>query len=317
MKPGCFREGFEVTCNHSFQPPRAFLGNGDVGTSAKTSTVHTNFSTSNTGNYSIEYPRNKSDLHPHVSPVELIDVSSAKSEARLYGAVASACNKNSTAGFSTMVFTTLLAKGVVGAEAESPFLVSLVRNVLVGVGLQFVALAYRFDTASGTGAEASYLVSCSSSAMGNLQQLPSNGSCSGHGCCQASLPEGLPLTGISVSMGILMKTTMWMTNPCTFAMVVEHSWYNFSTADLHGNTSNKFPRGVPYVIDFAIRNARCPESGQQPPPDYACLSGNSSCADVTNGYVCRCLEGYEGNPYIPNGCQGNIHSSVLVTRTQL
>ncbi|CAN6165382.1 unnamed protein product [Urochloa humidicola] len=29
MKPGCFREGFEVTCNHSFQSPRAFLGKGD------------------------------------------------------------------------------------------------------------------------------------------------------------------------------------------------------------------------------------------------------------------------------------------------
>ncbi|RCV09845.1 hypothetical protein SETIT_2G062400v2 [Setaria italica] len=298
MKPGCFREGFEVTCNHSFQPPRAFIGKGD-GRSAKTSTVYTNFSISKTGNYSIEYPRNKSKLDPHLSPVELVDISFAKSEARAYGAVASACNKNSTAGFSMMMFTTLLAKGMGGAEG--PFLVSLARNVLIGVGLQFVATAYRFNTSSGTG-EASYLVSCSSFIMENLQ-LASNGSCSGHGCCQASLPEGLPLTGVSVYMGIPMNNTMWMTNPCTFAMVVEHSWYNFSTTDLYGNTTDKFPRGVPYVIDFAIRNAICPEKGQQTPLDYACLSGNSSCADVTNGYICKCLEHYEGNPYIPNGCQ--------------
>jgi hypothetical protein len=88
-------------------------------------------------------------------------------------------------------------------------------------------------------------------------------------------------------------------------MVVEDSWYNFFTADLYGDTSNKFPRGVPYVIDFAIRNARCPEKGEQPPLGYACVSGNSSCADVTNGYICKCLEHYEGNPYITNGCQGN------------
>ncbi|CAN6209535.1 unnamed protein product [Urochloa humidicola] len=298
MTPGCFREGFEVTCNHSFQPPRAFLGKAD-GRSPKTSTVYTNFSLSKKGNYSIQYDKNNS--HKHVSPVELIDMSPAKSEARAYGSVVSACNKNSTAGFSIMAFTTLLPKGMDGDKG--PFVVSLSRNVLIGVGLEIVALAYRFNTSTtGSGEAISYLVSCSSSVMGNLE-LASNGSCSGHGCCQAFLPEGPPLTGVSVSSATV-NNTRWMTNPCTFAMVVEHSWYNFSTVDLYGNTTDdKFPRGVPYVIDFAIRDARCPAKGQQPPLDYACLSGNSSCADVTNGYVCKCLEHYEGNPYIPNGCQ--------------
>ncbi|KAG2640445.1 hypothetical protein PVAP13_2KG098000 [Panicum virgatum] len=131
--------------------------------------------------------------------------------------------------------------------------------------------------------------------MENLQLASSsNGSCSGAGCCRASLPETMPLTGVSVEMmppKTTLNNSLWVTNPCSFAMVVEDSWYNFSTADLYGNTSNK--------------NAKCPAKGQQPPPDYACVSGNSSCADVTNGYVCKCLEHYEGNPYIPNGCQGN------------
>ncbi|CAL5066718.1 unnamed protein product [Urochloa decumbens] len=296
MTPGCFREGFEVTCNHSFQPPRVFLGKGDR-RSAKTATLYANFSISKAGNYSVEW--NKSDIDPHFSPVELIDISAATSEARVYGPVVSSCNKNSTAGFMTMTYTSLLEKGMDGAKG--PFLVSPARNVLIGVGLETQATAYTFDTSPGAG-EDSFLVSCTSSVRGNLQLASNIGSCSGHGCCQASLPEALPLTGMALTTDTI-NNTRWKTNPCTFAMLVENSWYNFSTADLYGNTTDKFPRGVPNVVDFAVRNASCPAKGQQPPLDYACLSGNSSCADVTNGYVCKCLEHYEGNPYIPNGCQ--------------
>jgi hypothetical protein len=297
MKPGCFLEGFQVTCNNTFQPPRAFLA---YNRSAQVTIVSSYSRTP--GNHSIVDQKNSStDGPPLVLPVELMDISLAESAARAYGGVASVCSTNATAGFVRSAFTTL-AFEIDGPKG--PFLLSLARNVLVGVGLQALPLVSRFDR-TPVDQEKDYLVSCRSALMGNLQ-LASNGSCSGRGCCQASLPQAQPLNGVWVSMGPMsVNDTMWATNPCSFAMVVEDSWYNFSTADLYGNTSNRFPRGVPYVIDFAIRNAKCPAKGQQPPPDYACVSGNSSCADVTNGYVCKCLEHYEGNPYIPNGCQGN------------
>ncbi|PVH63566.1 hypothetical protein PAHAL_2G056300 [Panicum hallii] len=295
MKPGCFLEGFQVTCNNTFQPPRAFLA---YNRSAQVTIVSSYSRTP--GNHSIVDQKNSStDGPPLVLPVELMDISLAESAARAYGGVASVCSTNATAGFVRSAFTTL-AFEIDGPKG--PFLLSLARNVLVGVGLQALPLVSRFDR-TPVDQEKDYLVSCRSALMGNLQ-LASNGSCSGRGCCQASLPQAQPLNGVWVSMGPMsVNDTMWATNPCSFAMVVEDSWYNFSTADLYGNTSNRFPRGVPYVIDFAIRNAKCPAKGQQPPPDYACVSGNSSCADVTNGYVCKCLEHYEGNPYIPNGCQ--------------
>ncbi|WVZ88187.1 hypothetical protein U9M48_034734, partial [Paspalum notatum var. saurae] len=246
------------------------------------------------------------DLHPKhssIMPVELIDVSVADSEARAYGPVASVCSNTggaATNGVSRMAYTTS-ALDMDGPGG--PFLVSPARNVLVGVGVQVGAKLYRFNQSL----DLQYLVSCYSTLMGGLQ-LASSGSCSGRGCCQASLPEAVPpLTGVAVLIPDVNKTlfnSSWaITNPCSFAMVVESSWYNFSTADLYGDTSNRFPRGVPYVMDFAVRNASCPARGKKPPPDYACVSGNSSCADVTNGYICKCLEHYEGNPYIPNGCQ--------------
>nr|CAB3452170.1 unnamed protein product [Digitaria exilis] len=295
LKRGCFLEGFEITCNHSFQPPRAFLQFSGAGASAKTTNVFS-YSATNTGNFSM-VNQHKTD----VLPVELIDISVAKNEARAYGAVASICSKNATDGFVRMTFTTL-AHGIDGPKG--PFLFSVARNVLIGVGLEVQPVAFKYNT--GLGAQGKkYLVDCRSSLNENLQ-LASNGSCSGRGCCQASLPEAMPLTGVSVVMYPNNNNSLWVTNPCSFAMVVEDSWYNFSTADLYGNTSDKFPKGVPYVIDFAIRNARCPPKDQEPSLGYACLSGNSSCEDVTNGYVCKCLEHYEGNPYIPNGCQGNV-----------
>jgi hypothetical protein len=87
MKPGCFRQGFQVTCDNSSKPPRAFLAKG-AGSGAAQSTFLSSYSITKTGNYSIVDHSDKSNMD--IRPVELIEVSVGKSEARVYGAVASA-----------------------------------------------------------------------------------------------------------------------------------------------------------------------------------------------------------------------------------
>ncbi|TVU06646.1 hypothetical protein EJB05_49870, partial [Eragrostis curvula] len=128
-----------------------------------------------------------------------------------------------------------------------------------------------------------------------------NGSCSGLGCCQANFPPGLSDLAVGMKR---QRNTMSAEFPCTYAMAVEKSWYNFSTEDLVGfDDYNKIPGSVPIVLDWAIRNDSCPAEGDRLP--MACRSVNSRCVNATTGpgYLCKCKDGFEGNPYIPDGCQ--------------
>ncbi|XP_048554897.1 wall-associated receptor kinase 1-like isoform X2 [Triticum urartu] len=291
-KPGCFREGFQVTCNDSFTPHRAFLAY--AGVNQHIAEIY----------YKVgwHHPVWRTD-HGNTA-LELIDISVADGEARAYGLVSSLCNAANLSG-DYVAKCQNLALGERG-----PFLLSVTRNLLVGVGwrvepkiMSYLWSAYRNSTYE-------FSLACLSDLMGmpKLLQLATNGSCSSRGCCQAALPEAAPLTDFGTWFTI-EDNPMWQTNPCTYAMVVESDWYRFSTPDLYGVEvlPRRYPRGVPFVLDFSIRNGACPGKGQKPPPDYACVSGNSYCANATggaaHGYVCRCLEHYDGNPYIANGCQ--------------
>ncbi|CAN6287495.1 unnamed protein product [Urochloa humidicola] len=61
-------------------------------------------------------------------------------------------------------------------------------------------------------------------------------------------------------------------------------------------------------MQWAVANLTCQEA-QQNMSTYACVSINSKCANVDSaqhgnsiGYRCKCSPGFEGNPYVVNGC---------------
>ncbi|PIN19042.1 Serine/threonine protein kinase [Handroanthus impetiginosus] len=124
------------------------------------------------------------------------------------------------------------------------------------------------------------------------------GSCSGLGCCQTAIPQEISSAQVELH-SFHNYTNVNDFNNCGYGFVVEESV--FSPANL---TNFRDVKKLPMVVDWGIDDKSCWEA-QKNRSSYACNSSNSECSDPRNGsgYRCFCKKGYEGNPYLPHGCQ--------------
>ncbi|TYG51171.1 hypothetical protein ES288_D10G235500v1 [Gossypium darwinii] len=127
-----------------------------------------------------------------------------------------------------------------------------------------------------------------------------DGSCSGVGCCQSAIPNGLRVYSLQVD-SIVNHSAVSMFNPCSYGFLVENGAYNFSPSDLSNINFRK--RKYPFILNWTIGNQTCKQA-KKDPNDYACKQ-NSTCIDreIGPGYLCKCNDGFQGNPYLFNGCQ--------------
>ncbi|XP_042450608.1 wall-associated receptor kinase 2-like [Zingiber officinale] len=231
---------------------------------------------------------------PFYYNVEVLNISLVMGQVRMLNHISSACY-NSTYNNVTYRDWWLDMR-------DTPYRFSNLRNKFTAIGCD--TLAYIQDYHGNN----SYASGCVSMCR-DEQSIGTDGSCSGLGCCQTSIPKNLKYYYVSFPTTFNNSGT-WRFDNCSYAALLEAEWFHFQTSYITTDQLMQMNSNgrVPVVMDWAIGNETCEVVAKRnQTTSYACISNNSVCVNSTNGpgYLCNCSEGYQGNPYLSNGdgCQ--------------
>ncbi|KAL5220159.1 hypothetical protein ABZP36_024872 [Zizania latifolia] len=252
VEPGCYHDGFNLTCDHSHQLPKLFLGDGTV---------------------------------------EVLDISIPSGTVRISS---SSIVPTSVASGPSKINQTVRYHTWGGLRKGGPFFISPYKNKFLVLSCSNVQVLLLGGDNTTVNACATYCPPAPQ--KGQPFQFPMRNECSGIGCCSAAIPKGY--TSYSIQVQPAKEISGFDAESSVY--IAEEGSYDATR--LIFETVN----ALPALLDWAISNSTCGMKLSAAPAS-ACRSSNSYCQNYTsyvyNGYQCRCSSGYQGNPYIPNGCQ--------------
>ncbi|KAL6650781.1 hypothetical protein ACP70R_009706 [Stipagrostis hirtigluma subsp. patula] len=226
---------------------------------------------------------NRIFMHNSSSLMEIYNISLLGGQVRVSTLIASKCYSRNTDGWAS-------------AHTAALFTISSKANKLTAVGCNTLAFLGGYNEyRAGAG--------CFSMCM-DKQSVDRSGQCSGMGCCQTSIAPNLTSFNITFDERYNNAEVLDF-NPCSYAFVAEHDWFKFEASYLEDDKlTAKFKGGVPAMLDWVAGKESCDEAVKNR-TSYACISENSQCINSPNatGYLCRCRDGFAGNPYLADGCQ--------------
>lgn len=94
--------------------------------------------------------------------------------------------------------------------------------------------------------------------------------------------------------------------------MVDHKWLSSKFFDPHAVKDKGY---VPAVLDWRV-NATCKsvkgnnDSTSNTSTSFCGTNARCSVANQSSGVTCACDRGYEGNPYLPEGCQDVVEDAI-------
>jgi len=166
------------------------------------------------------------------------------------------------------------------------------------------------------------IVGCTSTCGAN--NLTSNSSaegkensyCSGNNCCQTTIPSSLQVFNASLGTPDHPINDQGR-NECKVAFIVEEEWFrnNISSPEVV-----KDMQYVPVILDWDMYYGTDIPEGVKNSDAKSCSRGSTTWGSTTwglstvtysNSTTCWCFPGYDGNPYLPDGCTGMIRTRLM------
>ena len=170
----------------------------------------------------------------------------------------------------------------------SPFFFSSYRDKFISVGCDNLAIM--------TGINPMVVVGCKSNCVDKsmIEDIKLK-NCLGFNCCITTIPPGIQVLNASFRS---IKEENKASEECKYAFLADDKWLNSSTKDLSYNV--QFLEYVPVVLEWTASNLITVDPNEL---ERRNLEGYPALYGTQYYY---CLTGYQGNPYLPTGCQGQL-----------